>query len=113
MCDCVSYNRPDWCPANGTPEVILPKPAWSSRERGICVDACIAEAIKMLWANGIVTDGCCCGHNRMRPSVVIDSSADGRRALDLLLRNDGRDWVVNQWRLMRLEGDVWQEEPTI
>jgi len=100
MCDCKSYNRPDW--GGDRPEVVLPKPEWSTRERGICVDACIAKAIKMLWANGIITAGCCCGHNRERPSVVLDSAADAQRAIELLNKNDGRPWLVLQWRLCEL-----------
>ena len=30
----------------------------------VCLDVCLAGEIKSLWANGIVTTGCCCGHNR-------------------------------------------------
>ena len=30
----------------------------------VCLDVCIAGEIKSLWARGIVTTGCCCGHNR-------------------------------------------------
>ena len=52
--------------------------------KGICVDACIAGAIKMLWENGVETAGCCCGHGRISggcelivpskaPSILIDS----------------------------------------
>jgi hypothetical protein len=99
MCDCISYNRPDICPETGTRSVILPKPEWSSREKGICVDACIAEAIKMLWANGVVTTGCCCGHNRAKPSVVIETGNDCLEAIRLLKENDGREWEVLQWRI--------------
>lgn len=99
-CRCQSYNRPDW--GGDKPEVILPKPEWSSRENGVCVDACIADTILMLWANGIVTGGCCCGHNRMPPSVVLDSAADGQRAIELLRAHDGRKWNVMQWQLVTL-----------
>lgn len=103
MCDCISYNRPDLCAPDGRPEVILPKPSWSSKENGICVDACIADAIKMLWANDVVTDGCCCGHNGWTPpSVVVDSAVDARKTLDLLTKYDGRAWEVFQWRLHKI-----------
>ncbi|HEJ2170549.1 TPA: hypothetical protein ACKP5U_003289 [Pseudomonas aeruginosa] len=30
----------------------------------ICVDKCIANAVQALWDLGIVTTGCCCGHNQ-------------------------------------------------
>lgn len=29
----------------------------------VCIDGCIANAIKELWNKGIETTGCCCGHN--------------------------------------------------
>ncbi len=29
-----------------------------------CIDRCIAPAVKALWEIGVVTTGCCCGHNR-------------------------------------------------
>jgi len=32
-----------------------------------CVDACLADEIKDLWSRGIVTTGCCCGHNLTLP----------------------------------------------
>ena len=28
-----------------------------------CVDRCIAPVVQALWALGVVTTGCCCGHN--------------------------------------------------
>ena len=97
-CRCRSYNRPDW--GGDQPEVVLPKPEWSERERGICVDACIADSIMMLWAHGIVTGGCCCGHNREGPSVILDNNADAQQAITLLRGNDGRNWKVMQWQLV-------------
>jgi hypothetical protein len=112
MCNCISYNRPDLCSPDGKPEVILPKPAWSSKEQGICVDACIADAIKMLWANDVVTGGCCCGHNKWNPSVIVDSAADAHKALNLLVAFDGRPWDVLQWRLRKISHDnrEWRDD---
>ena len=98
MCNCISYNRPDLCDA-GVPEMVLEAPAYLNRPNGICVDACIADVIKMLWEHEVVTLGCCCGHNRFRPMVVIGEHEDGER-VKALLRLDGRDWDVQQWRLM-------------
>lgn len=31
-------------------------------ERCLAIDACLAPALTALWAAGIVTVGCCCGH---------------------------------------------------
>jgi len=104
-CRCISYNRPDLNPLADRPEVILPRPSWSSRERGICVDACIADAIRMLWAHGIITAGCCCGHNRMNPSVIVDERDHALLAIKLLKEQDGRDWHVQQWRLCTVHPD--------
>ena len=30
----------------------------------VALDVCIADEIMALWTKGIVTTGCCCGHNR-------------------------------------------------
>jgi hypothetical protein len=30
----------------------------------ICIDKCIVEEVQSLWALGISTVGCCCGHNK-------------------------------------------------
>lgn len=40
----------------------------------IIIDPCIVDEIKMLWKNGIITYGCCCGHNIMNPYVNVDDS---------------------------------------
>lgn len=40
----------------------------------VCIDPCIMEEIQMLWDKGIMTYGCCCGHNQppMEPYVNVD-----------------------------------------
>lgn len=102
MCDCISYNRPDLCVSDGKPEVVLPTPQHiNGKPNGVCVDACIVDAIKMLWSHKVETLGCCCGHNRASPSVVISESEDAVRAKQLLTENDGREWDVMQWRLVK------------
>ncbi len=30
----------------------------------VCIDACLVSEILELWRKGIVTTGCCCGHNQ-------------------------------------------------
>lgn len=37
----------------------------------ICVDHCLKDHILELWDYGIPTLGCCCGHGRMTPSILI------------------------------------------
>lgn len=61
-------------------QIVVELPEWSyERKRRlrsvlsstVCIDLCIVEAIKMLWAQGIETTGCCCGHNEMRAWVGV------------------------------------------
>ncbi len=42
-----------------------------SGKTNINVDACIADEIKDLWAHGIRTTGCCCGHNWKFPYIGV------------------------------------------
>jgi len=73
------------------------------RNRIIAVDACIAETIQALWREGCQTLGCCCGHGRENPSVVVspDYDDDGiSRIAEFLRNNDPRPWTVQQWRLV-------------
>lgn len=87
--------------ANGG-ETILPLPAWIPKDNGnrtVCVDSCIADVIKTLWEHNILTLGCCCGHGKESPSVVIDSGVDGVAVRELLKRIDARPWRVLQWKL--------------
>lgn len=91
-CRCKSYNRPEW--GGDQEEVLLLAPPWSSREQGVCVDACIADAIKMLWENGVKTYGCCCGHNGAvnegRPFVFVNNVEKASK----LLASEGRNWII-------------------
>lgn len=41
----------------------------------IQVDACIAEEIKDLWSKGVITMGCCCGHNKQQSMVNVDENS--------------------------------------
>ena len=106
MCNCISYNQPKH--SGGTrAEVMLPCPAHlrdsvseAKRDKGICVDTCIADAIQMLWAHRVETRGCCCGHNRGPASVIIGETEDAERVKALLRDNDSKQWEVMQWRLV-------------
>lgn len=37
----------------------------------ICVDTCIATYVGWLWHQGIETLNSCCGHGKVRPSVIV------------------------------------------
>ena len=101
MCNCHSYNKD-----TGTePEVILDPNKyfdWDLKARTVCVDACIAEQIKALWREKIWTGGCCCGHNKTNPNVVLKEGEDPKKAIKLLKRIDPeREWDVLQWQLIK------------
>jgi hypothetical protein len=105
MCDCISYNRPDLCPTNGTREVVVTAPPHMPKDNGYCIDACIVDAIKMLWSHGVHTGGCCCGHNGVfgepNPHVIVTDREDAERTKRLLAEHDHRTWDVMQWRLVK------------
>ena len=66
----------DLCPCSkcGLHAVVVPLPddVDTSKEiRTVCIDECIVEHIKDLWAQGYETLSCCCGHGTQRSSVVI------------------------------------------
>jgi len=46
---------------------------WLGDERRyyIDVDKCLITEIKYLWAQGIPTIGCCCGHNKTIPYIIV------------------------------------------
>ena len=52
-------------------QVVLKSPKWSSHKT-ICVDRCIEREIKHLWGVGIITTGCCCGHNKEIGFIGVD-----------------------------------------
>lgn len=48
----------------------------------IWIDSCLLDEIKYLWDNGIVTTGCCCGHNLLPPYIGVDiRSSDDMKLL--------------------------------
>lgn len=38
----------------------------------ISIDPCIVAEIKYLWSQGIITYGCCCGHNKFESMVNVN-----------------------------------------
>lgn len=81
--------------------VILPTPdwLWESRavpENGICVDACIAEAIFDAWDMGVRTLGCCCGHFEKPCSVVLTEDREQPELARAVLIG----WTLHQWQLV-------------
>ena len=65
MCDC----GPGVEVGNFKNQVVLPLP-WSGVSMGI--DRCLSSEIQDLWARGIRTTGCCCGHNEHVGYIGVD-----------------------------------------
>ena len=84
--------------------------------RTVCVDRCLADEIQGLWALGIRTTGCCCGHGGAAPAFIGVIPADiGRmKALGyVVLPNTSRPeaedsftplWTSPKLRLRYIDG---------
>jgi len=74
--------------------------------RSACVDNCIVPVIRHLWDCHINTRGCCCGHGKENPSVVIaDGYSDDEIQTEIypaIAEVDDRDWDVLQWRITKV-----------
>jgi len=103
-CNCHSYN---W-DIGEEPNVILNLPDnidTARKSRTVCIDACIVDVIKFLWENNIQTLGCCCGHNKEYPNIVVESGYkenDIKYILNLISKIDDRNWDIFQWRLCKV-----------
>lgn len=42
----------------------------------VSIDPCIVEEIEMLWRNGVRTINSCCGHGKLRASVIVENSSE-------------------------------------
>lgn len=57
--------------------------------RGICVDACLALEVSRLWAEGITTTGCCCGHAVQQGYIgVVDADIPRMKAMGYLVHHN-------------------------
>jgi len=68
----------------------------------VSIDECIISTIQQLWDNNIITHGCCCGHNKDNPSIVVESNYntdDIIKIKRILKQIDNRKWIIYQWRL--------------
>jgi hypothetical protein len=66
MCDCVDVEIGSY--AN---QVLLSAPSHMPKENGYCIDRCLAGEVQELWARGVTTTGCCCGHNKVAPFIGV------------------------------------------
>ena len=107
-CECKSYNHD----GDGSTDVVLNLPDWMASDRQnrtVCIDACIVHVIKELWKHEIPTLGCCCGHNKRNPNVIVDSGVSFADVMDVIKVVDGREWDVLQWNLIKLNtGEIYR-----
>ena len=85
-------------------QVAVKAPNWSGKE-SISIDSCIVDQIQALWDAGVVTQGCCCGHNQRECSVIIEhhfEPFDISIAYDILNRDIERRWHLEQWTLVTI-----------
>lgn len=47
-----------------------------------CLDRCVAEEVQSLWALGVVTTGCCCGHGITTGYIGVE----GQESLDIMAK---------------------------
>ncbi len=71
MCECVNIKAGSY----GN-QVTVKAPAWSSKTH-LCLDRCISDEVQSLWKVGIVTNGCCCGHNYLPAYIGVDAWSVG------------------------------------
>ena len=89
-------------PTTGEPEVMINQAKYfpDTGKPMVAVDKCIAPVIEALWAAGVRTGACCCGHNGTqglrRPHVMIEDPTHAKAAYDVL-SSDHRDWWVSFW----------------
>lgn len=74
MCSCINIEFGSY----GN-QVELQRPIHMPSTRGIntvCVDKCLKDEIIHLWSLGIITTGCCCGHNKgeQYPYIGVDET---------------------------------------
>ena len=83
-------------------DVKLAYPKECSGRTVVPVDSCIAKVIQKLNDEKIYTKGCCCGHGKSDPDIVIDSSGsneDIMKILNSIKEIDNRNWKIIQWRI--------------
>jgi len=78
VCNCINVKMGSY-----DNQVVLQRPKhMKGRTEGtssstICVDKCIAKEVQYLWSLGMITTGCCCGHNITEGYIgVIDKDIE-------------------------------------
>ena len=88
---------------NGGIPVPLPDDICTWKEhRSVCIDECIVDQVKAVWTAGFETGGCCCGHGKSDPELIVANGYNDEEVqaiADVLKTNDSRPWTIRQWRL--------------
>ena len=71
MCECIDI-KPQTKECYAQMAILSPP----FRDKKICVDPCLKEEILFLWSKGVITTGCCCGHNILKPFINVDPSSE-------------------------------------
>jgi hypothetical protein len=70
-------------------ELFAPPQLARADGRGICVDACLALEVSHLWAAGVTTTGCCCGHGEQEGYIgVIDADIPRMKSFGYLVHQN-------------------------
>lgn len=107
-CKCITDSKYHHDPQNTKKGIVLliPDEIFNQINREVqtvTIDFCIAKIIKSLWAAGVVTLGCCCGHNKQNPNIIIPEGygvPQIAHAKRLLSHIDSRTWDIFQWKLV-------------
>lgn len=110
QCDCDKGAAPKGKQANNV-IARIPTRIFVQIERNnqmVTLDRCIAGVIYHLWDVGIPTLGCCCGHGKASPCVIVDealplSLCDAAYEQINFVFGDKRVWQVMQWRPVTLD----------
>jgi hypothetical protein len=101
------------CRRNTSEILHLPNNIVSHKQnRNVSIDACISHVIQHLWNNNIGTLGCCCGHNKRDPDIVIETGEGDNnlyRIATLIKEVDfgmDRKWNILQWRLQKVKENI-------
>ena len=66
-------------------------PRWASKY--IYVDKCLVDEIRYLWKCGVITTGCCCGHNIVEPMINVHEDSER------LMSDLGYSYKINKFNV--------------
>ena len=92
MCNCHSYN---WGVGSEVGRML------EFDGKMVCIDACITDTVIALNEAGFTTIASCCGHNRLKPSILLADTLSVKQCTEakrLLQKIDTRDIDLVQWR---------------